>query len=167
MNRKGSFFLATFTVVAVFVFIIFVSMNKEKILEESRIVDTGELPEIAINATLDEGEIELFLDIAIEYSYFNALKKLGNDGGILNGQECGKINGYVIWKDDCLFSYNLEENFFSRFKTLFDEYLKARGINGIDAEWKIDENNRLVIELNGVIEFDYEGAKVIADENIR
>ena len=159
MNKKGSFFLATFTVAAVFVFIVFVNMNKERILEESNLVNIGKLPGVAINATLDEEEIKLFLDKSIEYASFNALLKLGEDGGILKEQNCERINGYVIWKDDCYFYDKLEENFFARFKVLFDDYMKSYGLEKINSEWRIDENNKLIIEIKGMIELEYEGAR--------
>ncbi len=159
MNKKGSFFLATFTVAAVFVFIVFVNMNKERILEESNLVNIGKLPGVAINATLDEEEIKLFLDKSIEYASFNALLKLGEDGGILKEQNCERINGYVIWKDDCYFYDKLEENFFDRFKVLFDDYMKSYGLEKINSEWRIDENNKLIIEIKGMIELEYEGAR--------
>lgn len=151
--------MAFFTVIAVFVFIVFVNMNKEKILNETKIVDVGKFSEISINATLDEEEIELFLDTSMEYASFNALLKLGDDGGTLKDQNCEKINGYVIWNDDCFFSDNLEQNFFDRFKDLFDSYVMEYGLDEINAEWKIDENGNLIIELNGIIELRYENVR--------
>lgn len=156
MNKKGSFFLATFTVLAFFVFVVFVNMNKEKFLSENRITDVGKFPEISINATLDEEEIEFFLEKAMEYSSFNVLLRLGEEGGTLKDQNCEEINGYVIWRDDCFFSDKLEENFFERFKLLFDGYVKEYGLNSVDTEWKIDENGELVIEPNNLIEVQYE-----------
>lgn len=157
MNRRGSFFLATLTVVAVFVFIVFISMNKEKILKENKIVDIGESSESVINITLEQENIELFLDKAMEYASFNALKELGNDGGTLKDQNCERMNGYIIWKGDCYFSDKLEENFFERFKVLFDGYVKEYGLNLIDAEWRIGENADFIIELNGMIELEQGG----------
>ena len=159
MNNRGTFFLAFFTVVAVFVFVIFVSMNKERILEKTKIVDVGKNPERIINFTLDEENIKFFLDKAVEYASFNALRKLGDEGGILTGQNCERINEHVIWKGDCFFSDNLQENFFSRFKIFFDDYIKAYSLDKISADWRIDENNNFVIEVKDVVE--------LKDENLR
>lgn len=159
MDRKGSVFLAFLTVVAIFAFIVFVSMNKEKVLKESKIADIGEVSETVINITLDEEEIELFLEKSMEYASFNALKKLGENGGTLKEQNCEKVNGYVIWKNNCIFPDNLEENFFERFGILFDRYLKEYGLNGISTEWKIDKNNNLVLETKGLVELKYEMAR--------
>jgi len=159
MNRKGSFFLAFFTVVAVFVFIVFVNMNKEKILNETKIVNVGKFSEVSINATLDEEEIELFLYTSMEYASFNALLKLGNDGGTLKEQNCEGISEHVIWKDNCFFSDNLEENFFDRFKDLFDGYVKEYRLDEVNIEWKIDEDGNLVVEPDGLIELGYENVR--------
>ena len=154
MNKNGSVFLAFFSVVAVFAFVVFVSMNKEMVLKGSSIANTGEIPETVINITLEEEEIELFLKKAMEYSSFNTLIELGNDGGILKNQNCERINGYVIWKDDCIFSDNLEANFFERFSILFDGYLKEYGLDKITAEWNVDENNKLILETIGIVELN-------------
>ena len=134
-------------------------MNKDAFLKGSSAANIGEIPKTVINITLDEEEIELFLEKAMEYSSFNALKQLGDDGGILKEQNCERINGYVIWKGDCLFSDKIELNFFERFSVLFDNYLKERGLGKVTAEWKIDENNKLILKTKGIVELEYEGIK--------
>ncbi len=159
MNKRGSFFLATLTVVAIFAFIVFVSMNREKILKESKTTGVGEIPETVINLTLDEEEIELFLERSMEYASLNALKELGDDGGTLKEQNCERVNRHVIWKNNCIFSDNLEEDFFERFEVLFNSYLKVYNLNEINVEWRIDEDNNLIIETKGLVELEYKAVR--------
>ena len=99
------------------------------------------------------------MDKTVEYSSFNSLRKLGDEGGILIRQNCERINGHVVWKGDCFFSDNLQENFFGRFKSLFEDYVKGYGLDKISADWRIDENNNFIVEIKDIIE--------LKDENLR
>ena len=158
MDKKG-LYLATFTVIIMISFVIGLSIKKGYELEKNKIVETGKIPDAALYFSLSEEETKLFINKTVEYSSFNALKKLGNDGGILNNQNCERINGYAIWKDKCYFSDNLQGNFFDRFAGIFDEYTKEYGLDEITSEWKIDENNKLAIETKGIEELEYKNIK--------
>ena len=158
MDKKG-LYLATFTVIIMISFVIGLSIKKGYEFEKNKIVETGKIPDAALYFSLSEEETKLFVQKSVEYSSFNALKQLGNNGGILKNQNCEKIDGHVIWKDKCYFSDNLQGNFFDRFAGIFDEYTKEYGLDEITSEWKIDENNKLAIETKGIEELEYKNIK--------
>lgn len=152
-------YLATFSVLIMIVFVIGFSIKKSYDLEKNKIIETGKIPDAVLYFSLSEEETKLFVQKSVEYSSFNAIKQLGDDGGILKNQNCEKINGYVIWKDKCYFSDNLQGNFFERFTEIFDEYANEYGLSEINSEWRIDENNKLAIETKGREELEYKNIK--------
>ncbi len=166
MNNRGALF-ATLTMIIMIIFVISINARKTQILEETKIVETGKIPDIAIYFSIEEETMKFFIEKSMEYASFNALKKMGEEGGILKEQKCEKVNEYVIWKDDCYFSDNLEENFFSRFEEFFNNYLKEYGASKVNTDWEIDENNKFVIEADGIIELEYKGVKYGFEPDIK
>ena len=158
MDKRGAVF-AVLTVIIMIGVVIGARVYKSRVVNEEGFDKIGNIPEVVMTFALEEEEIKLFIQKVVEYSSFNALKNLGDEGGVLKEQNCEKIKEHVIWKDNCYFSDNLQENFFERFKESFDEYVKEFGINKIDIEWKIDENNRLIIKTKGIIELEHKGVK--------
>ncbi|MBI2105348.1 hypothetical protein HYT56_00755 [Candidatus Woesearchaeota archaeon] len=164
MNKKGAW-VASLTVVFLFVYLFSSSMLMKRSIGDVKIEDTGKIFGIAINLTLEEEETKFFLEKAFEYSAFNALKELGIDGGTLKENNCERINEHVIWQKDCFFSDKFEQNFFSRFNENFFSYINKIG-HEINTESDHDEKGKFFLKTNGMIKLENENVKYGFEPNI-
>ncbi len=148
---------ATLTVIVMAGFVIGLSIRKEKILEETRIIEVGKVPEAVLYFALEEEKTNFFIQKAVEVSAYRALVKMGENGGIYQpGEECTRIEGNVIWTNDCIFSSILPEVFFWYFEDEFNEYVKAYGLDEFVSDWNNDDKGYYV-EVEGDVVLNYQG----------
>jgi hypothetical protein len=154
MNKRGVW-VATLSVLFLLIFMFSVSMLKGKRFEESRVVESGEIPSANIGFAIEEAKRGFILDKMMEVVSFKALNELGESGGVLD-PGCEKIKGHVIWKDECLFSEDLQESFFGRFQIRFGEYLSEYG-------WGLEVNKilgeKMVLRTSGLMVLESKGSR--------
>ncbi|MAG45840.1 MAG: hypothetical protein CMH63_03665 [Nanoarchaeota archaeon] len=156
MNKKGIMF-ATLTVIVMAGFVMGLSMRKEKILEETKIIEVGKVPEAVLYFALEEEKIDFFIQKAVEVSAYKALAKLGENGGLYQLEEgCMRVEKSVVWTKDCIFSGILPEIFFWYFEDEFKEYVKEYGLKEFRSDWNKDENGNYV-EVEGDVVLIHEG----------